>query len=83
MSAISANPPGSEPAHRERRLGKADGAIVPAWFSISSRAAGYLSAPSNYILALSKQLAADIASQPEGLARMHFMRGDSDGRIHL
>jgi len=47
------------------------------------RAAGYLRGPSNYILALSKRLAADIASQPGGFARMHFTRGDSDGRIHL
>ena len=43
------------------------------------QAAGYLRGPSNYILALSKQLAADIASQPGGFARMHFTRGDSDG----
>jgi hypothetical protein len=47
------------------------------------RAAGYLAGPSNYILALSKQLAADIDAQPEGRSRMHFTRGDSDGRIHL
>jgi hypothetical protein len=47
------------------------------------RAAGYLSASSNYILALSKLLAAQIALQPGGLARMHFTRGDSDGRIFL
>jgi hypothetical protein len=47
------------------------------------QAAGYLRGPSNYILALSKQLAADIASQPGGFGRMHFTRGDSDGRIHL
>ncbi len=47
------------------------------------RSAGYLAGPSNYILALSKQLAAEIAEQPEGLARMHFTRGDGDGRGHL
>jgi hypothetical protein len=47
------------------------------------QAAGYLKGPSNYILALSKQLAAGIAAQPGGFARMHFTRGDSDGRAHL
>jgi hypothetical protein len=47
------------------------------------QAAGYLKGPSNYILALSKQLAAEIASQPGGFGRMHFTRGDSDGRAHL
>jgi hypothetical protein len=47
------------------------------------RAAGYLRGPSNYVLALSKQLAADIASQPGGAAKMHFTRGDSDGLCHL
>jgi hypothetical protein len=47
------------------------------------RGAGYLTGPSNYILALSKQLATDIASQPGGFDRMHFTRGDADGRIHL
>lgn len=47
------------------------------------RAAGYHSAASNYILALSKQLSANITSQPNGLERMHFTRGDSDGRGHL
>jgi hypothetical protein len=47
------------------------------------RAAGYLTSNSNYILALSQELAAGIAAQPGGLARAHFTRGDSDGRIHL
>ena len=47
------------------------------------RVAGYLSGPSNYILALSKGLAAAVSAQPNGLARMHFTRGDSDGRCHL
>jgi len=47
------------------------------------RGAGYLGGPSNYILALSKRLAADIATQPGGFARMHFTRGDSDGRGNL
>jgi len=47
------------------------------------RSSGYLSGPSNYILALSKGLAAGIAAQPNGLDRMQFTRGDSDGRGHL
>jgi hypothetical protein len=47
------------------------------------RGAGYVTGPSNYILALSKQLATEIATQPSGFDRMHFTRGDSDGRIHL
>jgi hypothetical protein len=47
------------------------------------RGAGYLSARSNYILALSKPLAAEIEAQPGRLARAHFTRGDSDGRIFL
>jgi hypothetical protein len=47
------------------------------------RAAGYLSGPSNFILAVSKPLAAEINAQAGGMARVHFTRGDSDGRIHL
>jgi hypothetical protein len=47
------------------------------------QAAGYLSGRSNYILALSRQLAADIAAEPGGFDKIHFTRGDSDGRIHL
>jgi hypothetical protein len=47
------------------------------------RSSGFLSGPSNYILALSKPLAAAIAAQPNGPARMHFTRGDSDGRYNL
>ncbi len=47
------------------------------------RGAGYLDGPSNYILALSRQLAAEISTQPGGFERMHFTRGDSDGRFHL
>lgn len=47
------------------------------------RAAGYLRGPSNYILALSRQLTAGVAAQPGGAAKIHFTRGDSDGRGHL
>jgi hypothetical protein len=44
---------------------------------------GFLSARSNYILALSKQFTEMILKQATGKDRMHFTRGDSDGRIHL
>jgi hypothetical protein len=47
------------------------------------RQTGFLSAPSNYILAMSKGLSEAVSKQPEGKERMHFTRGDSDGRIHL
>ncbi len=46
-------------------------------------AAGYFNGPSNYILALSPALTAEVAGQPEGRERMHFTRGDSDGRDNL
>jgi hypothetical protein len=47
------------------------------------RNAGFLSAKSNYVLATSKALSEAIARQPEGRERIHFTRGDGDGRIHL
>jgi hypothetical protein len=47
------------------------------------RKAGFLGAASNYILALSKRLAARIAEQPGGHTTVHLTRGDSDGRIFL
>lgn len=47
------------------------------------RSAGFQRARSNYVLATSKALSQAIASQPGGRERMHFTRGDSDGRIHL
>jgi hypothetical protein len=47
------------------------------------RGAGYLTGPSNYILALSKQLAGEISAQAGGFDGVHFTRGDSDGRFHL
>jgi hypothetical protein len=73
-------------ASRALELGGADLLVTNQshadWVS-AFRAAGYLSASSNYILALSKPLAREIALQPGGFAHMHFTRGDSDGRIHL
>jgi hypothetical protein len=52
-------------------------------YAAAFRKAGYLSSKSNYILALSKSLTNEIASQPGGLASVHFTRGDSDGRMNL
>jgi hypothetical protein len=45
--------------------------------------AGFLGLRSNYILALSKPFAKILANYPRGLARLHFTRGDGDGRGHL
>ncbi len=47
------------------------------------RKTGFLRGPSNYILAMSKGLSEMISGQPQGKDRMHFTRGDSDGRINL
>jgi hypothetical protein len=44
------------------------------------RQAGFASARSNYLLAMSKPLAEAIG---DGIARVHVTRGDGDGRIHL
>lgn len=46
------------------------------------RKAGFLTAPSNYLLATSKVLSGAIASSG-GEKRIHLTRGDGDGRIHL
>ena len=48
-----------------------------------SRRIGFVQGPSNYLLAMSKDLAAALASEPDALTRMHVNRGDGDGRIHL
>lgn len=53
-----------------------------AWLE-AFRSAGFLNAKSNYILATSKELSARIAQQTDGRLRMHFTRGDGDGRDHL
>jgi hypothetical protein len=47
------------------------------------RRLGFLSAPSNYVLGLSKPLAAVLQSLPEGLSRAYVTRADGDGRLHL
>jgi hypothetical protein len=47
------------------------------------RAAGYLSGPSNFALALSKELNAMVTAAGIGGADLHFNRGDGDGPINL
>lgn len=47
------------------------------------RNVGFLTASSNYVFASSKSLSQAIAAVPNGRERIHFTRGDSDGRIHL
>jgi hypothetical protein len=49
----------------------------------SFRQMGYLSSASNYVLALSKPLAAVVGQENQGFERIHFTRGDGDGRMHL
>lgn len=53
-----------------------------AWVE-AFRAAGFLTGPSNYMLAMSKKLTQAIGSAPYGESRVHITRGDGDGRIHL
>jgi hypothetical protein len=45
--------------------------------------AGFLSGPSNYMLAISKKLREALQNTPDGESRVHVTRGDGDGRIHL
>ena len=47
------------------------------------RTAGFLTAPSNYVLAVSPALRDAIGIEPDGASRVHATRGDADGRIHL
>ena len=47
------------------------------------RTAGFLAAPSNYVLALSPALSDAVRAQPDGAHRVHATRGDADGRVHL
>jgi hypothetical protein len=53
-----------------------------AWVD-AFRAAGFLSGPSNYMLAMSKKLTEAIRGARNGEASVHITRGDGDGRIHL
>lgn len=47
------------------------------------RGAGFWSGPSNYLLALSKELRKLIDPLDEATPRIHFNRGDGDGRVNL
>jgi hypothetical protein len=47
------------------------------------RAAGFLTGPSNYILAMSKKLTEALRASPGEEDQVHITRGDGDGRIHL
>jgi len=44
---------------------------------------GFWQGPSNYLLALSKGLAALLDPLPESIPRIHFNRGDGDGLVNL
>jgi hypothetical protein len=44
---------------------------------------GMLGGPSNYLLALSPQLAAALGPLAPGYERLHITRADGDGRVHL
>jgi hypothetical protein len=47
------------------------------------KAAGFWQGPSNYLLALSKELRKLVDPLEEALPRIHFNRGDGDGRVNL
>lgn len=47
------------------------------------RSAGFLPGPSNFLLAMSKQLTETVRSVQGGDEQLHITRGDGDGRIQL
>jgi hypothetical protein len=47
------------------------------------RVSGFLSGPSNYLLAMSKRLTETVRSVDREGQHVHITRGDGDGRIHL
>lgn len=47
------------------------------------KAAGFWQGPSNYLLALSKELCKLVEPLAEAIPRIHFNRGDGDGRVNL
>jgi hypothetical protein len=55
---------------------------LPTWVE-AFKSAGFLSRPSNFLLAMSKPLTAAIEASPSGSAAIHITRGDGDGRINL
>lgn len=72
----------------DREMGAQGAALVlvnhshAAWLEAFS-SAGFLTGPSNYMLAMSKKLTESVRSAPNGEDRIHVTRGDGDGRIHL
>jgi len=53
-----------------------------AWVT-GFRSAGFLTGPSNYLLAMTKRMTEAILGAPHGADHIHVTRGDGDGRIHL
>lgn len=47
------------------------------------RSAGFLSGPSNYLLAMTRRMTELVIAAPHGAEHIHVTRGDGDGRIHL
>ena len=47
------------------------------------KAAGFWQGPSNYLLAVSKELRKLVEPLDEAIPRIHFNRGDGDGRVNL
>ena len=72
----------------DREMGAQGAALVlvnhshAAWLEAFS-SAGFLTGPSNYMLAMSKKLTESVRSAPNVEDRIHVTRGDGDGRIHL
>jgi hypothetical protein len=52
-------------------------------WTLALRAAGFWQGPSNYLLALSKSLRKLLEPLEEAIPRIHFNRGDGDGRVNL
>jgi hypothetical protein len=52
-------------------------------WTASLKAAGFWQGPSNYLLALSKPLRKLLEPLDEAIPRIHFNRGDGDGRVNL
>ena len=55
---------------------------LPEWQE-RLRRLGFLEGPSNYVLALSRPIAAELNQACGAAARVHVNRGDGEGRLHL
>lgn len=71
---------------REMSSQRADLVVVnhshAGWVKVF-RSAGFVSGPSNYLLAMTKRMTEVVQAAPHGTDRIHVTRGDGDGRIHL